>query len=182
MGKIIVIGAGASGMMAAIAAARARASVTVLEQMEKPGKKLLTTGNGRCNLTNTKPPEADTYRGANKELVHPVLCQFPAEDTLAFFHELGLLTRERDGYVYPYTEQAGTVLEILLQEIRRLKIKMKYCEKVTEIQRTGEGFLVSTATWNYACDRVILCAGGKAAPQTGSDGSGYLLSEKSFFL
>lgn len=178
MGKIIVIGAGASGMMAAIAAARAGASVTVLEQMEKPGKKLLTTGNGRCNLTNTKPPEADTYRGANKELVHPVLCQFPAEDTLAFFHELGLLTRERDGYVYPYTEQAGTVLEILLQEIRRLKIKMKYCEKVTEIQRTGEGFLVSTATWNYACDRVILCAGGKAAPQTGSDGSGYLLSEK----
>jgi len=176
MKKIIVVGAGASGMMAAIAAARQGAFVTVLEKMEKPGKKLLITGNGRCNLTNKNQSVKNAYRGAGEDFVKQVLGQFTLEDTLAFFGELGLLTRERNGYVYPYTDQAGSVLELLLQEIRRLKIKMKYGEEVTGIQKTEEGFQVRTATWSYPCDKVILCAGGKAAPQTGSDGSGYALA------
>ena len=176
MKKIIIVGAGASGMMAAIAAARQGASVTVLERMEKAGKKLLITGNGRCNLTNKDLSVKNAYRGAGEDFVKQVLGQFHMEDTLAFFRELGLLTRDRNGYVYPYTDQAGTVLELLLQEIRRLKIKMKYGEKVTGIQKTEAGFQVQTATWSYSCDKVILCAGGKAAPQTGSDGSGYELA------
>lgn len=178
MKKVIIVGAGASGLMAAIAAARQGAAVTVLEQMEKPGKKLLVTGNGRCNLTNKKAPEKDTYRGAGEAFVSRVLGQFPVERTLEFFHGLGLLTRERDGYVYPYTDQAGSVLEVLMQEIRRLKVKMKYKERVTEIRRIGEGIAVHTATWKYVCDAVILCAGGRAAAQTGSDGSGYELAKK----
>lgn len=176
MAKIIIVGAGVSGMMAAIAAAEQGASVTILEQMEKPGKKLLVTGNGRCNLTNINMPDENAYRGAKADFVNSILGQFTVVNTLAFFHGLGLLTRERNGYVYPYTDQAGTVLEILLQEIRRLKIKMKYQEKVTGIRKTGEGFQVQTATWSYLCDKVILCTGGKAAPQTGSDGSGYELA------
>lgn len=178
MKKIIIVGAGASGLMAAIAAARQGAAVTVLEQMEKPGKKLLVTGNGRCNLTNRKAPGKDTYRGAEEAFVSRVLGQFPVESTLEFFHGLGLLTRERDWYVYPYTDQAGSVLEVLMQEIRRLKVKMKYKERVMEIRRAEEGFSVHTATWEYVCDAVVLCAGGMAAAQTGSDGSGYALARK----
>lgn len=176
MRKVIVVGAGASGMMAAIAAARQGASVTVLEKMEKPGKKLLITGNGRCNLTNKNLSVKNAYRGAGEDFVKQVLGQFTLEDTLAFFLELGLLTRERNGYIYPYTDQAGTVLELLLQEMRRLKIKMKYQETVTAIRKTEKEFQVLTASWSYPCDKVILCAGGKAAPQTGSDGSGYALA------
>lgn len=177
MKKVIIVGAGASGMMAAIAAARQGASVTVLEKMEKPGKKLLITGNGRCNLTNKNLALQNAYRGAGEDFVKRVLGQLPAENTLAFFQELGLLTRERNGYVYPYTDQAGTVLELLLQEIRRLRIKMKYGEHVTGIQKADRGFQVQTDSWNYPGDKVILCAGGKAAPRTGSDGSGYQLAK-----
>ena len=99
MKRVIIVGAGASGLMAAITAARQGAAVTVLEQMEKPGKKLLVTGNGRCNLTNRKAPEKNTYRGAEEDFVSRVLRKFPAEKTLEFFHGLGLLTRERDGYI-----------------------------------------------------------------------------------
>lgn len=175
--KVVVVGAGASGMMAAIAAARQGASVTVLEKMERPGKKLLITGNGRCNLTNKKASAKDAYRGAGADFTEGILGQFPVESTLDFFHGLGLLTRERNGYIYPYTDQAGTVLELLLLEIRRLKIKMKYRENVVGIQKAKEGFHVQTAAWSYPCDKVILCAGGKAAPQTGSDGSGYGLAK-----
>lgn len=174
MTQIIVIGAGPSGLTAAIAAARQGASVTVLEKMEKPGRKLLITGNGRCNLTNTLPAEA-AYRGADQAFVRQVLGRFGVQDTMDFFHGLGLLTRERAGYVYPYTDQAGSVLELLLLELRRLKVKMKYNENVRQILRTDEGFKVRTDTWSYPCSKVILCAGGKAAPQTGSDGSGYEL-------
>ena len=134
MNHVIVVGAGPSGMMAAIAAAKKGASVTILERMDKPGKKLLITGNGRCNLTNITPLAGDTFRGASLEFVHQILLQFSVGDTLRFFWELGLLTRERDGYIYPYTDQAGSVLEILLQEIRRLGIKLKTRELVTDIR------------------------------------------------
>lgn len=178
MNHVIVVGAGPSGMMAAIAAARKGASVTILERMDKPGKKLLITGNGRCNLTNITPLAGDTFRGASPEFVHQILLQFSVGDTLRFFGELGLLTRERDGYIYPYTDQAGSVLEILLQEIRRLGIKLKTRELVTDIRQSDGRLLAVTETWSYPCDRIILCAGGKAAPQTGSDGSGYMLAGK----
>lgn len=178
MNRVIVIGAGASGMMAAITAARQGAVVTVLEKMEKPGKKLLITGNGRCNLTNKNMQITDAYRGRDTVFAQKIIEQFPVADTLRFFHELGLLTRDRDGYIYPYNDQAAAVAEILLQEMQRLRVKMKYREQVTDILKTAEGFTVKTATWQYPCDRVILCTGGKAAPQTGSSGDGYVLAQK----
>ncbi|EET61585.1 flavoprotein family protein [Marvinbryantia formatexigens DSM 14469] len=175
MKKIIVIGAGASGMLAAITAARQGASVTILEGMEKPGKKLLITGSGRCNLTNLRQ-EITCYRGADSAFISGILRQLPVKDTLAFFRELGLLTVSRDGYVYPVTGQASSVLEVLLLEIRRLGIKLKCTEKVTAIRREDK-LLVKTAGWTYEADAVILAAGSKAAPATGSDGSGYSLAK-----
>lgn len=190
MKRIIVIGAGASGMLAAITAARQGASVTLLEGMEKPGKKLLITGSGRCNLTNLRQ-ERTCYRGADAEFVGNVLQQFPVSDTLSFFREIGLLTIARDGYVYPVTGQASSVLEVLLLEIKRLGVKLKCMEKVLSIEKnitdvsekdseykTGRLFRVRTAGWTYEADAVILAAGSKAAPATGSDGSGYALAKK----
>ena len=148
MKKIIVIGAGASGMLAAITAARQGASVTLLEGMEKPGKKLLITGSGRCNLTNLRQ-ESTCYRGADAEFVGNVLKQFTVSDTLSFFREIGLLTIARDGYVYPVTGQASSVLEVLLLEIKRLGVKLKCTEKVLSIEKNML-FRVRTAGWTYA--------------------------------
>lgn len=173
---VLVAGAGASGLMAAVTAARSGAKVTVLEAMDRPGRKLLTTGNGRCNLTNLDPRLPSAYHGADPSFAESVIKQFPQEKTLAFFHELGLLTTDRGGYVYPYTNQASSVLEVLLAETRRLNIKMKYSEKIKRIFREEGQWKIQTATWTYASDSLILCCGSKCMPQTGSDGSGYALA------
>lgn len=174
--NVLVAGAGASGLMAAITAARGGAKVTLLEAMDRPGRKLLVTGNGRCNLTNLDPELASAYHGADPAFAKSVIDQFPPEKTLAFFHELGLLTTDRSGYVYPYANQASSVLEVLLSEVRRLKIKLKLSEKIERILREEGQWKVQTASWTYSCDSLILCCGSKCMPQTGSDGSGYALA------
>ena len=96
---VLVIGAGASGMMTAITAARRGLSVTVLEHMDKPGKKILATGNGKCNFTNLKMSPRCYY--GDHGLVQEILKQFTVEDTLAFFREIGIWPKEKNGYVYP---------------------------------------------------------------------------------
>ncbi len=176
MKRVIVIGAGASGMMAAITAAREGVYVTVLEGMEKPGKKLLTTGNGRCNLSNTDQERADRFRGGNSSIVNTVMAQFPLEKTMTFFEELGLLLQSKNGYLYPYVNQASAVLEVLLIEARRLHVRIKCTEKVTALFQEQQIWKVQTDTWCYEAERVILSAGSMAAPATGSDGSGYRLA------
>lgn len=177
MKKVFVIGAGASGLFAAITAARNGAAVTILEGMEKPGKKLLTTGNGKCNLTNTDMSDPNVYRSSNPEFVRQVLEQFNVSDTLAFFEDLGLLLKDRGGYIYPYVEQASAVLDLLLMEVKRLSIKLKCMEKVKRLYQAQGTWQIETAGWTYTADAVILSAGSKAAPVTGSDGSGYCLAE-----
>ncbi|MDO4523213.1 MAG: NAD(P)/FAD-dependent oxidoreductase [Eubacteriales bacterium] len=177
MKKIVVVGAGASGLMAAITAARCGAQVTLLEGMEKPGKKLLVTGNGKCNLTNLKQECADFYRGATTAFIQTVLRQFTVADTMQFFEELGLLLTERNGYVYPNVGQALAVVEILLMECARRHVRIKNREKVTELRYERGHWYIQTEGWHYEADAVILAAGSKAAPKTGSDGSGYQLAK-----
>ncbi len=133
--KVIVAGAGASGLVAAIAAAREGAEVTVLEAMDRPGRKLLLTGNGRCNLTNMDPELSARYYGSGQGLAQSVTERFGAEQTRRFFEELGLLTIERNGYVYPYSMQSSAVLDVLLAELRRLKVKLKFNEKIVRIKK-----------------------------------------------
>lgn len=180
--RVIVAGAGAAGLMAAITAARAGASVTVLEAMERPGKKLLLTGNGRCNLTNLDPALPMAYYGTGAVLAASVIKQFDAKKLIGWFEELGLLVQEKNGYVYPYSAQSGSVLEVLLAEARHLKVKLKYSEKITEIQKHSAPsqdepeWEVKTQTWRYSADAVILACGSKAVMTTGSDGSGYTLA------
>lgn len=178
MKRIIVIGAGASGMMAAITAAGCGASVTLLEGMEKPGKKLLITGSGRCNLANLNESRADAWRSAAPDVVREVLHTFSVKDTLAFFETLGLLTTDRDGYLYPYSGQASSVLDVLLRELKNRSVKLKCTEKVQDIRKENGIWKVQTQSWTYEADAVILTGGSKAAPATGSDGSAYTLAQK----
>lgn len=175
---VLVIGAGPSGLMAAIMAAREGARVVILEKMEKPGKKLLTTGNGRCNLSNHSILDGRNYHTENPEEADQILRRFAFSETEKFFSELGLLLKSREGgWIYPYSDQAQSVLDALLWEVERLKIKLKCREEVREIFRDEKGFLVKTEGWQYAADRVVLSLGGKAAPVTGSCGNGYTLAK-----
>ncbi|MEF9839789.1 MAG: FAD-dependent oxidoreductase, partial [Lachnospiraceae bacterium] len=114
--KVLVIGGGASGLTAAIAAARNGAQVLIIEQKDRLGKKILSTGNGRCNLTN-EYMNPDCYRGEDTSIVSTVLDRFGVPETLSFFRSLGILTRSRNGYIYPLSDQAAAVLDVLRLEV-----------------------------------------------------------------
>ena len=122
---VCIIGGGASGLAAAIAAGREGASVLVIERMDKTGKKILATGNGKCNLTNQAIRRgcisSGVYRSGQEVFPLHVLENFDAGDTLAFFESMGLYTKARDGYVYPMSEQAASVRDILCWELAEQK-------------------------------------------------------------
>ena len=126
-------------MTAAIAAARQGASVTILEKKEMPGKKILSTGNGRCNLTNMDM-KAAYFRGGDPGTVKKVLASFGAEDTLRFFAGLGLLTKTRGTLVYPSNDQAASVREALAMELRRLHVDVRTGFAVCAVKRRRGSF------------------------------------------
>ncbi|MCM1101460.1 MAG: aminoacetone oxidase family FAD-binding enzyme [Clostridium sp.] len=174
--RIGVVGAGAAGMTAALTAAEAGAEVTLLESGERVGRKILSTGNGKCNLGNPDPAPG-AYRGADKQWLADCLGRFGAEDTIRFFAKLGLLIKEKNGGLYPVCEQAAAVLDAFRAALRVSGLRLTTCGRVQDIHRDPKGgFAVRTADETYHFDRVILACGGKAAPKTGSDGSGYALA------
>ena len=130
--QIFVIGAGASGLMAAIQAAVYGAAVTVLEQNDRPGRKICATGNGRCNMTNLNQDE-NAYRGSHPEFAKDALAQFPVEKTLKFFQELGICITDRSGWIYPRSNQAQSVVDVLVMKARSLKVKLKTNQTVTGV-------------------------------------------------
>lgn len=178
---VCIAGGGASGLIAAIFAAKSGANVILLEQNNKPGRKLLATGNGKCNLTNTRQEPA-CYHGKHPEFAWQVISRFPMQETVAFFSGLGIYTRNRDGYLYPASGEAASVLEVLEQEARYRKVKIKCRETVQDILENPEPekgkWLVKTASWQYAADCVILACGSSASSVEGSAGIGYDLAEK----
>ncbi len=172
----VVVGGGASGMTAAIFAARAGSRVLVLEQKEKLCKKIYATGNGKCNFTN-KDWQASYFRGTDSSLAEPVLRSFDLEQTLAFFHEIGIYPKERNGYYYPNSEQAASVAEALCREAERLSVRCLTEKKVSRAEKTKDGlFLAEADGTQYFGKSLVLAAGGKASPGHGSDGSGYPLA------
>ncbi len=179
--SVVIIGAGASGLTAAICAARLGAKVTILEEQDRPGKKLLVTGNGRCNLSNTFGNMEQSYYGTGKKIAISLIHEFGCEQTVDFFQSLGLLTQEKNGYLYPYTMQASSVLDVLLAETRRLQINLKCSQKILRITdcatEDGTSYEIETPTWTYSGDTLILACGSMAAPSTGATGDGYLLAQ-----
>lgn len=174
----VVVGGGASGMTAAIFAARAGCRVLVLEQKEKLCKKIYATGNGKCNFTN-KDWQASYFRGSNSSLAEPVLRSFGLSDTLSFFREIGIYPKERNGYYYPNSEQAASVADALRREAERLFVQCRTETRVSRMQKTKDGvFLIEADGERFFGKSVVLATGGKASPVHGSDGSGYLLAKE----
>lgn len=176
--QVVIVGGGASGLMAGIAAAREGAEVTILEHMDRVGKKLLSTGNGRCNMTNLSL-RAEYYRCSQKQFPMKVLDRFSVWDTLTFFDELGIVTKNRNGYIYPNSEQASSVLDTLRLEAEHHGIRIVLNCRIDKITKGGKGqFLVEAEGKTYRANSLILATGSKAAPVTGSDGSGYEYAAK----
>ena len=179
MQDVAVIGGGASGLVAAISAARNGARVTVLERADRVGKKLLATGNGRCNFTNINASERN-YHGAHPAFVSEVVHAFWVEETLQFFEELGILARvEEEGKIYPYSGQASAVLDVLRMEAERVGVQVRCGFEARLIQPGRKGFCIeSYDRQKVFADKVIVAAGGKASPNLGSNGSGYPMLER----
>lgn len=177
--RIGIIGGGAAGMMAAITAARQGAEVTILEGNSRLGKKLLSTGNGKCNLGNTKL-DVSEYYCREPERLERFLNGFDTEDVISFFQGIGVILKERNGGLYPACEQASVVQDALRYELRGLGVREVTDCKVRSVAReeqTGK-LQVSGSGGSYVFDRLIVACGGRAAPNTGSDGSGFDLAER----
>jgi len=175
--KIIVIGGGASGMVAAISAARLGAFVTILERNPRIGKKILTTGNGRCNFTNVNN-DISFYHGTNPKFAYGALSQFTVYDTIRFFDELGIEHKvEERGKVFPMSDQASSVLDVLMYELNRLGVNIVCDALVNSVLKVNDTFKVETENGEvYWADKVIIATGGRAMPSSGSDGRGYDLA------
>lgn len=175
--EIIVVGGGASGILAAIVAARNGAHVTILERNARIGKKILATGNGRCNYTNTLTTQRD-YN--HPEFVADALDIFSPETALTFFTQLGISPKiEDEGKTYPLSEQASSILDVLMYELNHLNVDIITNVHVQNINKNKNNFTVLLADQTqYKADKVILCTGGKAMPSSGSDGLGYPIARK----
>ncbi|WP_026883495.1 NAD(P)/FAD-dependent oxidoreductase [Clostridium akagii] len=175
--NIIVIGGGASGIIAAITAKDLGSDIAILESNDRIGKKILTTGNGRCNITNSCC-DFSRYHSDNSNFFNFALDNFNYKATESFFSSLGLpLVTLDDGKMYPMSLQASSVLDILRATIIEREIPVYFNSKVKKIEHKDEMFRISTSeNVVYECNKVILATGGTSAPKSGSDGSGYLLS------
>ncbi len=176
MSRVVIIGGGASGMTAAITAAESH-DVMLLERQSRVGRKLLSTGNGRCNLTHLGAGES-SYHGAPAEFIRPALAAFGPEAARDWFRSLGLLTvAEPDGRVYPYSDQAGSVLDVLRYALRRENIEIRTACPATGLIRREDGFQVETESGAIDAEGVIVACGGAAGGKLGGVTDGYRLLE-----
>jgi len=173
--KIGIIGGGASGMTAALAAAQAGNEVLLFERQARVGRKLLATGNGRCNLTNTNL-DFSNYHGEDPDFAKFALDSFHVSRTLRWFDSLGLYTvTEPSGRVYPYSDQANSVVDVLRFALQRENVEILTDSEVTKARKTADGFLVESRDRQILCDRLIIACGGLAGTKLGGTMSGYQL-------
>ncbi len=171
-----IIGGGASGMAAALTAAENTAvQVVLMERQARVGRKLQATGNGRCNLTNLHALEGG-YHGEDPDFSRFALGSFGPEDTLAWFSGLGLFTAAEDsGRVYPYSDQANSVVDVLRFALEKPNITVKLGFEAEKVKKTPEGFLVQSREETVTCDALIIACGGLAGTKLGGSMSGYKL-------
>lgn len=182
--KIAVIGGGPAGMMAAIQAAMAGADTELYERNDRVGKKLLSTGNGKCNFSN-KDMTKKAYYGSAVSLYDNLYTLFGPADTIDFFSQNGMRIYDRQGYLYPASNQASTVLDIMRFTLERYHVMVHTDSMVQTISQGENGLfqiMVSASSGleqaKRSYDALILACGGMAAPKTGSDGNGFILAGK----
>lgn len=176
--KVAVVGGGAAGMFAALAARRTGAEVVILEKNPRVGRKLLATGNGRCNLTNINM-HISNFHGKNPGFAGDALSIFDARKTIEFFERLGIAHKvEEGGKVFPFSNQASSVLDILRYALEESGIEVVCEAPVAKLVKKHGDFIIHAEDGRqYTASRVILATGGKAAPNLGSNGSGYKLAQ-----
>lgn len=175
MGKnlTVVIGGGAAGMCAAISSARRGVRVIICEKTGQLGKKVLASGNGRCNLLNDDMGE-DHYNAGARDLVKSVFTTFGKAEILGFFRGLGLEVYSQEGRVFPVTNQAASVLRVLEMELKRLSVPVEHGFGCTGLSFSRGGIVVTSGDGKgIECSKVIVTGGGKTYPAFGSDGSTY---------
>lgn len=173
---IIIIGGGASGIYLSLLLADYGKDVLVIEAKDRILKKLLTTGNGRCNITNESVMGSirEMYSSSNESYDFSPLLEYGLEETLSYFTTLGLsFTTLEDHKMYPLSLQSSSVVDILRLSLDEKGVNLKLSEKVTDVRKMKNGFVIQTSQSQYACSRLIISSGGMAAPGTGSDGSMY---------
>ena len=174
--KVAVIGAGAAGMAAAItASASGEHEVLLFERQARVGKKLLATGNGRCNLSN-RNADVSHYHGSDPSFAEPALQAFPVSQTLDFFQSLGLYTvTEPGGRVYPYSDQANSVVDVLRFALDRKNLTLYAGTEITGVKKQGGQFAIRSGGEVFRADRLIVACGGAAGTKLGGGLSGYQL-------
>ena len=176
--KVIVIGAGAGGLMAAARVAASGAQVTLIERNEKPGKKLYITGKGRCNVTNLcSPREFLENVVSNPKFLYGAIFTFTPENTIAYLEENGTKTKvERGNRVFPLSDKSSDVIRALVRGAEKTGVEF-VCDNVTGIEKSDNVFKIRGQRTSYVADRVILACGGVSYPSTGSNGDGFALAK-----
>ena len=171
-----IIGGGAAGMAAALAASEnENVQVILLERQARVGKKLSATGNGRCNLTNLHANEGG-YHGEAPDFASFALETYNVEDTLNWFRSLGLFTVAEDsGRVYPYSDQANSVVDVLRFALEKSNIRLETGFEVEKVKKNGDVFLIEGTGGTVECDKLIIACGGLAGTKLGGSMSGYKL-------
>ena len=175
---VAIVGAGAAGLATAIFARRAapRRSVALLDGASKPGAKILVSGGGRCNVTNTIVAETDFW-GGKRTIVRRVLRGLPVDQTVTFFGELGLsLHEEAGGKLFPDSNQARDVLNALMSGLADAGARLHTGTRVHAVERTSEGFALDTSRGPMTARQLVLATGGQSLPKTGSDGGAYAIA------
>ena len=175
--EVVVVGAGAAGLFAAIHAARRGRDVLLLDGAKKIGAKILVAGGGRCNVTHHAVTERD-YHASSKPVVRNVLRSFSVQDTIDFFESEGVcLKQEATGKLFPTTDRARTVLNALLNAAEKSGVRLEHPRRVLGAFQTAAGFELQTESTPVQAKRIILATGGRALPKSGSDGLGYTIAE-----
>lgn len=178
MSNVVVIGGGPSGLVAAIYASYNRNKVTVLERNSSPLKKLLLTGNGKCNYFNSNQ-EISNYNSSDIEILKSIITDNNLNNILEFFDKIGIVPKIKNGYYYPYSSLAFSVKEAILKEAEQNNIEIINDFLVEEVVKKDNKFIINPNKENLKFDNLVLATGSKACPKTGSDGIGYKIA-KSF--
>ena len=177
MQKIVIIGAGASGLMTAICSKTKYNEVLLLERNSEVGKKILATGNGRCNYWNADQ-SLTNYHSTNKELLSKIITESNCQEVQNIFTKLGIIAKIKSGYYYPSSNQATSIRNALLTECLEKGVIIKTNCHVTNVKKEKDVFLIDTETETIKSDVLVIATGAKASHKTGSDGNGYLLAKK----